>query len=56
MTESKGNDSKSINVRVMIFVLCTSSNVKIHIKFHKASLNSFQVIEQLQFCDSVQGF
>ena len=27
MTESKGNDSKSINARVMVPALCTSSNV-----------------------------
>ena len=27
VTESKGNNSESINARVMVLVLCTSSNV-----------------------------
>ena len=27
MTESKGNNSKNINARVMALALCTSSNV-----------------------------
>ena len=31
MTESKGNNSKRINARVMIFALCTSSNVDLYL-------------------------
>ena len=56
MTESKGNNSKSINARVMVLVLCRSSNAEdIYMKFHEDSLNYFQVIERTRFCDRVQG-
>ena len=51
MTESKGNNSKSINTRVTVLVLCTSSNVDIYMKFCEDSLNGFQVIERTRFCD-----
>ena len=56
MTESKGNNSKHINTRVMDRVLCTSSNVDcVYMKFREDSLNGFQVIERARFCDKVQG-
>ena len=53
---SKGNNSKSINARVMVLALCTLSNIDdIYMKFQEDSLNSFQVIEQTRFYDRVQG-
>ena len=43
MTESKGNNSKSINARVMVLVLCMLSNmIDIHMKFREDSLNVFK--------------
>ena len=51
--DSKGNNSKSINARVMVLALCTSSNVDIYMymKFREGSLNGFQVIERTRFWD-----
>ena len=46
--KSKGNNSKSINVRRLMLI-------DIYMKFREDSLNSFQIIEQTQFCDRVQG-
>ena len=52
MTESKGNNSKSIKARVIVLALCTSSNaIDIYMKFRAG----FQVIERTRFCDRVQG-
>ena len=51
---SKGNNSRSINARVMVFALCTSS-IDIYMKLHEDSLNGFQVLERVGFCDRVQG-
>ena len=44
VTESKGNNSKSINASVMVLALCMSS-VDIYVKFREDSLNGFQDIE-----------
>ena len=49
MTESKGNNSKSINARGMVLALCTSPNVDIYIKFPEDSMNGFQVIKRTRF-------
>ena len=38
--------------------LCSACHlmlIDIYMKFREDSLNSFQVIEQTRFCDSVQG-
>ena len=52
MTESRGNNSKSRNARVMVLRFCMSSNViDIYMKFREDSLNSFQVIQRTLFCD-----
>ena len=52
---SKGNNSKSINARVMDLAFSTSSHVDwlydIYIKFIEDSLNGFQVTERTQLCD-----
>ena len=50
---SKGNNSKSINARVMVLVLCMLSNIDWYL--YEDSLNSFQLIERTRFCDRVQG-
>ena len=41
---SKGNNSKSMNTRVMVLALCTSSNVDwyLYIKFREDSLNGYR--------------
>ena len=45
-----GNDSKSINARVMVLALCMSSNVvDICMKFHDASLYGLKVIERTRW-------
>ena len=47
MTESKGNNSKSINARVMVLALCTSSNVDLYLyEVGEDSMNGFQVIKR----------
>ena len=47
---SKGNNSKSINDRVTILALCTSTLlVDTCIKFGEYSLSAFQVIERTRF-------
>ena len=49
---SKGNNSKSINARVMVLALCTRLMlIDIYMKFSEDSLNGFQVIERTRFCD-----
>ena len=56
MTESKGNNSKSINARVMVLIsACRLMLIDIYMKFRENSWNGFQIIEQTQFCDRVQG-
>ena len=51
--ESKENNSKSINARVMVLALVTSSDN--YMKFQEDSLNGFEVIERTGFCDTAQG-
>ena len=51
MTQSKGNNSKRIKARVVVFALCTSCYY-ICMKFRENSLNGFQVLERTRFCDS----
>ena len=46
---SKGNNSKSINARVMVML------IDIYMKFLEDSFNSFHVIEWTRFCNRVQG-
>ena len=56
VTESKGNNSKSINARLwFLHSACRLTLIDIYMKFHEDSLNGFQVIEQTQFCDRFQG-
>ena len=53
MTESNGNNSKSINARVIVLALCTSCNIDdIYMKFREDMLNVFQFKERTRFCDS----
>ena len=48
----QGNNSKSINARVMVLVYTPHLMlIDIYMKFHRDSLNSFQVLEWPQFCD-----
>ena len=45
-----GNNSRSINTRVMVLALCISSIlVDICMKFHDASLNGLKVIERTRW-------
>ena len=47
VTKSMGNNSKCVNVRIMVLALYTSSNmIDICMKFCEDSLNGFQVTEQ----------
>ena len=60
MTESKGNNSKSINARVMssILFLCSAHPlmlIDIYMNLREDSLNSFQVIARTGFCEREQG-
>ena len=56
MTESKGNNSESINTRVTVLVLHRRLMlIDIYMKFCEDSLNGFQIIEPTLFCDRVQG-
>ena len=56
MTESKGNNSKSINARVMVLRSARRLIlIDIYMKFREESLNGFQVIERTRFCNRVQG-
>ena len=53
MTETKGNNSKSINARV-----CSARRlmlIALYMKFREDSLNCFQMIERTRFFDIVQG-
>ena len=52
---SKGNNSKSINARVMVLAICRLMLIEIYMKLCEDSLKGFQVIEQTRFCDRVQG-
>ena len=52
MTESKGNNTKSMNAKVMVFALCMSSMlIDIYMKLLEDILNRFQVTELNRFCE-----
>ena len=54
--EQSSGELKSINQELW-FLCCVHHLmlIDIYMKFREESLNSFQVIEQTQFCDRVQG-
>ena len=55
LQSSKGHNSKSINIRVMVLAFCMLCRrlmlVNICMKFHEDILNGFQVTERTRFCD-----